>query len=83
LSVLPVFLIWLSCLVLSGYVGLSTILAAATLIPLALWAAPQQLVFALVAAGLIAFTHRSNVVRLWNGSEHRFERVRLFRRRPH
>jgi glycerol-3-phosphate acyltransferase PlsY len=83
LSVLPVFLVWLGCLVLSGYVGLSTILAAATLIPLAIWAAPHQLGFALVAAGLIVFTHRSNVIRLWKGSEHRFERVRLFRRRPH
>lgn len=81
LSVGPVFLVWLCCLVLTGYVGLSTILAAAVLVPLAIWLAPAQLVFALAAAGFILFTHRSNVIRLWNGSEHRFERVRLLRRR--
>jgi len=81
LTVGPVFLVWLCCLVLTGYVGLSTILAAAALVPLAIWLAPAQLVFALAAAGFILFTHRSNVIRLWNGSEHRFERVRLLRRR--
>ena len=81
LSIGPVFLVWLCCLVLTGYVGLSTILAAAVLVPLAIWLAPAQLVFALAAAGFILFTHRRNVMRLWNGSEHRFERVRLLRRR--
>ncbi len=81
LSIGPGFLVWLCCLVLTGYVGLSTILAAAVLVPLAIWLAPAQLVFALAAAGFILFTHRSNVMRLWNGSEHRFERVRLLRRR--
>lgn len=81
LSIGPVFLVWLCCLVLTGYVGLSTILAAAVLVPLAIWLAPAQLVFALAAVGFILFTHRSNVMRLWNGSEHRFERVRLLRRR--
>lgn len=83
LSLPPLLLVWISALVLSGYVGLSSILAALALVPLALWLAPAHLAFALVAAGLIAFTHRSNVVRLINGSEHRFERVRLFRRRSH
>ncbi len=81
LSVAPLFLVWVGCLVLTGYVGLSTLLAAATLIPLALWLQPAQLPFALAAAGFILFTHRSNLVRLLNGSEHRFERVRLLRRR--
>jgi glycerol-3-phosphate acyltransferase PlsY len=81
LSVGPVFLVWVMCLVLTGYVGLSTLLAALALVPLALWAAPDQLVFALAAAGFIVFTHRSNVLRLLRGTEHRFERVRVFRRR--
>lgn len=81
LSVGPVFLVWMLCLVLTGYVGLSTILAATVLVPLALWIAPAQIGFALAAAGFILFTHRSNVQRLLRGTEHRFERVRLFRRR--
>lgn len=81
LSLGPVFLAWLLCLVSTGYVGLSTILAAAALVPLALWMAPDQLAFGLAAAGFILFTHRGNVQRLRRGTEHRFERVRLFHRR--
>lgn len=81
LSLGVLFLAWIGCLVLTGYVGLSTMLAAVLLIPLAIWFEPERSVFALLAAGFILFTHRSNIVRLMNGDEHRFERVRLFRRR--
>lgn len=81
LSVLPVFLVWVTSLVLSGYVGLSTVLAAAVLVPLALLWAPIQVPFAIAAALFIAFTHRGNLRRLRAGTEHRFERVRIFRRR--
>lgn len=81
MAVAPLFLCWIGCLVLTGYVGLSTIVAALLLIPLALWWTSSQLLFALLAAGFIVFTHRSNVQRLWQGTEHRFERVRLLRRR--
>lgn len=78
----PLLLVWLTCLLSTGYVGLSTVLAAAALLPLAWWLAPQHLPFALAAAAFIAFTHRSNLLRLYAGSEHRFERARLLRRRP-
>ena len=81
LSVLPVFLVWITSLVLSGYVGLSTVLAAAVLVPLAFAWAHTQLPFAIAAALFIAFTHRSNLRRLYAGTEHRFERVRIFHRR--
>jgi glycerol-3-phosphate acyltransferase PlsY len=81
LSVLPVFLVWITSLVLTGYVGLSTVLAAAVLMPLAFAWAPLQVPFAIAAALFIAFTHRSNLGRLYAGTEHRFERVRIFRRR--
>lgn len=74
-------LVWLACLTLSGYVGLATVLAAATLVPLALLVAPAQLAFALGAAAFILFTHRSNLARLAAGTEHRFERARLLHRR--
>jgi glycerol-3-phosphate acyltransferase PlsY len=80
-SVLPVFLVWITSLVLSGYVGLSTVLAAAVLVPLAFAWAHTQLPFAIAAALFIAFTHRSNLRRLYAGTEHRFERVRVFHRR--
>lgn len=81
LAVLPLLLVWLTCIVLTGYVGLATVLAAATLVPLALLWAPPQLGFAALAAGFILFTHRSNLARLRAGTEHRFERARLLHRR--
>jgi glycerol-3-phosphate acyltransferase PlsY len=78
----PLLLVWLVCLLSTGYVGLSTVLAAVALLPLAWWLAPQHVPFALAAAAFIAFTHRSNLMRLYAGNEHRFERARLLRRRP-
>jgi glycerol-3-phosphate acyltransferase PlsY len=74
--------VWLLVLTASGYVGLSTILAAASLVPFALLtgAGTLPLGFAAVLALFILFTHRSNVARLRAGTESRFERVRVWRR---
>lgn len=86
LLLLPVLGVWVVVLVLTGYVGLATVLAAASLVPAALWlvgAAPASplFVFALGAAVYIAWTHRENLRRLAQGTENRFDRVRLFARR--
>jgi glycerol-3-phosphate acyltransferase PlsY len=74
--------VWLFVLTASGYVGLSTILAAASLVPFALLtgAGTLPLGFATALALFILFTHRSNVARLRAGTESRFERVRVWRR---
>ena len=74
---------WAAVLVASGYVGLSTIVAIAALVPLALLAGdpPARVGFAVAAALFIAFTHRVNLARLRAGTESRFERARLFARR--
>ncbi|MDI1254115.1 glycerol-3-phosphate 1-O-acyltransferase PlsY [Thermomonas sp.] len=75
-------LVWGSVLVTTGYVGLSTVLAMASL-PLWAWwsdAGPNRMWFAIAAALFIAFTHRSNLQRLRNGSESRFARARLLYR---
>lgn len=76
--------VWLASLVITGYVGLSTILAAVSLPVLALCLRGDgaHLVFSLCAAVFILVTHRSNLVRLRTGTEPRFERVRLFARKP-
>lgn len=83
-ALLPLFAVWLGVLVASGYVGLATVLAGLALPLWALWEgrAPGWLGFALLVAGLLVFTHRGNLQRLRAGTEHRFERVRLFARRP-
>jgi len=82
LALVPVLATWVVCLVLTGYVGLSTVLAALALAGFA--AVPPvdaaRLAFAVVVAGLIAFTHRENLSRLRAGTESRFERARLFHR---
>ena len=84
LAVPALLAVWLLVLVASGYVGLATVLAAATLLPLA-WLLPgtgaAHALFACAAAAFIVFTHRGNLARLRAGSEHRFERVRVWRRR--
>lgn len=73
---------WLLCLTLSGYVGLSTVLAGVGLLVLALFTPeqPLRLAFAVCAALLLVFTHRANLARLRAGTESRFERVRVLGR---
>ena len=73
---------WLLVLTATGYVGLSTVLAAATLVPLAWFtgAGDVRLAFSVVLALFILFTHRANLARLRAGTEARFERARLWTR---
>jgi acyl phosphate:glycerol-3-phosphate acyltransferase len=84
----PVMLLtWLAVLALTGWVGLSTMLAAISLVPALLWLeAPAPVVgFGVLLAVFIVFTHRSNIRKMLSGSEHRFERARArnwFRRAP-
>jgi glycerol-3-phosphate acyltransferase PlsY len=79
LVVLPMVVTWLLVLVLTGWVGLATILAALTLIPSFAWLANSGFAFwfgvALVA--FIVFMHRQNIVRLVRGTENRFEKIRV------
>jgi glycerol-3-phosphate acyltransferase PlsY len=77
------FLAWVLVLVSSGYVGLASVIAVACAVPLALLtdAHGALLVFVCAATLLVLFTHRGNLRRLRDGSESRFERVRLRRRR--
>ena len=74
--------VWMLVLVATGYVGLSTVVAALAL-PLLAWgtdAEPARLWFSMFAALFIAFTHRANLQRLRQGTESRFERARLLHR---
>lgn len=83
---LPLFLVWIVTIVGTGYVGLATILAGLSLVP-AMWLLgpeplPVALGFLAIALAItLVFTHRSNLIRLRNGSENRFEKARLVRRR--
>jgi glycerol-3-phosphate acyltransferase PlsY len=81
-ALLPLLSVWVLVLVATGYVGLATVLAAASTVAWAAWEAadPARLTFALGIALFLAFTHRANLQRLRRGTESRFERVRLLHR---
>lgn len=75
--------VWLLVLTTTGYVGLSTVMAGLVLVPLAALDGAWQLermMFAVLAAGLLVFTHRANLARLRAGNEFRFERARVLHR---
>ena len=79
LVIIPMVLVWLLVLVLTGWVGLATILAAISLVPSFAWFDPSEakLLFSTLLALFIVFTHRSNIRKLMNGTENRFERIRI------
>lgn len=79
LVIIPMVLVWLLVLVLTGWVGLATILAAISLVPSFAWFDPSaaNLLFSTLLALFIVFTHRSNIRKLMNGTENRFEKIRI------
>lgn len=83
--IIPVLLVWAWMLVLSGYVGLSTMTAAIALpIYLSVTRLPDDqplFIYSAVMALFIVFWHRSNIQRMREGSEHRNVGVMLFSRR--
>lgn len=80
---LPLVLVWLGIIVLTGYVGLATMTTAwVTALVVAISGGPAGrplLVFALAAAVFMLWTHRSNIARMRAGNENRNERLMLFR----
>lgn len=82
----PLLLVWVLTIIGTGYVGLATVLAGLSLVP-SMWLLgpeplPQALgLLAIALAILLVFTHRANLGRLRSGTENRFEKARLFRRR--
>jgi glycerol-3-phosphate acyltransferase PlsY len=86
LAIPSMLLTWLLALGITGWVGLGTMLAALSLIPalLLLGADARTVVFGVLLALFIVFTHRSNIRNMLNGTEYRFERARIanwFRRK--
>lgn len=81
---LAALVVWLLVLTTTGYVGLGTVIAGIAF-PIALvllqgWPGPVLMGMAVGAAALLAFTHRSNLARLADGSEHRFDKARVLAR---
>lgn len=83
-TLVPLLVVWLVVLALTGFVGLATMLAALCLVVVAAFQTPDDLpfiIFCAAAAGFIIFTHRSNITRMRKGTENRARRVWLLRPR--
>jgi glycerol-3-phosphate acyltransferase PlsY len=70
-------------LILSGYVGLATVVAAlsapaAWVLTGAARANPELFAFTLVMSLFVVYTHRSNLRRMRAGTEERIDKVRVF-----
>ena len=84
-AVLPVFAVWLVVVMLSGFVGLATMLAV-TSFPVYIAATAERSSPALLSFGcammiFVCYTHRANIARMLAGSENRARRLWLFGRR--
>ena len=73
---------WLVTLVLTGFVGLSTIIAGIVLVITGYFFNIHllYLYFSIAMAGFIIFTHRSNIIRMYNGSENQFKKIMIFKK---
>jgi glycerol-3-phosphate acyltransferase PlsY len=83
-ALLPFALVWLATVMLTGFVGLGTMLGTATLPIYFAFAAPRTaayVVFGMAISAFIVYTHRSNLARMRDGSENRARRLWLLRPR--
>ena len=81
---LPLLLSWLIVLLLSGFVGLATILSTVALVAAVSILEPNNvplLTFCAAVSAFVIYTHRSNIARMRAGKEHRARRLWLFRSR--
>ena len=75
------FASWVVILIITGYVGLSSILATLS-VPI-LYILTEQIICdelgisSLIISLFIIFTHRENIIRMINGTENRFEKVMI------
>jgi len=81
--VIVVIVVWVLVLVLTGYVGLST-MSGAVAAALALYLTsglsnPPLLSFLVLMALFVLYTHRENIIRMRQGTENRMRKVMLFR----
>jgi glycerol-3-phosphate acyltransferase PlsY len=80
---LPLFSCWFIVLLLTGYVGLASMLAGVALV-VAVYIVDAGdiplLAFCILVTALVIFTHRANIARMAAGTEHR-ARLWLFRSR--
>ena len=84
-AILPVFGVWLIVVMLSGFVGLATMIAVASFPAYLLLTDPTPsqalLVFGCVMTLFVCYTHRGNIERMRAGTENRARRLWLLKPR--
>ena len=83
-SISLAILLWLVILLLTGYVGLGTMIGSVFVIYFAHYFKdainnPYFLPFTIFLSFFIIYTHRSNIKRMLDGTENRFEKAMIFR----
>ncbi len=82
--ILPLGVSWFVVLLVTGYVGLASMLAGVALVVSVYFLNPGNtplLLFCALVTLFVVYTHRSNIVRMCSGNEHRVRRLWLFRPR--
>jgi glycerol-3-phosphate acyltransferase PlsY len=80
----PLLVSWLIVLVLTGYVGLASMLSGAVLVAIVYLREPDNvplLSFCAAVTAFVIYTHRGNIARMRAGQENRVRRLWLFRSR--
>src|ERR1700730_7527939 len=80
----PLFVCWLIVVLLTGFVGLASMLAGAGLVMAVYWMDPGNtplLAFCILVTAFMIYTHRGNIARMAAGTESRARRLWLFRSR--
>jgi glycerol-3-phosphate acyltransferase PlsY len=83
-ALVPVVAVWLLTVMLTGFVGLGTMLGTATLplyFGLAMPGRASFVLFGILMTAFIVYTHRSNLQRMRRGNENRARRLWLLRPR--
>tara|TARA_B100000131_G_C18124517_1_gene614229 strand:- start:3299 stop:3919 length:621 start_codon:yes stop_codon:yes gene_type:complete len=82
-TILPALIIWILSLILTGFVGFSTILAAITVSIISFIKLPfihNIQIMCLFISTFIVFMHRSNIIRMIKGEENQFKKIMLFKK---
>ncbi len=83
-ALLPLALAWLACVMLTGFVGLGTMLGTVTLPVYFALSQPRSealVAFGIAMAAFVVYTHRANLARMRAGNENRARRLWLLRPR--
>ena len=84
-SIIYTFISWFIVIVFTGFVGLGTMVGSIVLVIVTILFYPEGInsyfgYFSILMASFIIFTHKSNIQRMLNGTENKFEKLMIFKK---